>query len=100
MRPIYHPRAAVAIRAESGKPVKQPRAETRAESPQLAIKPVTGGIAARSADIADATVIASINVTDQSMGRGPPFRDREYSRRSWVRFAHERLDTRVIDALK
>src|ERR1043165_538501 len=30
MRPIYHPRAAVAIRAENGKPVKQPRAETRA----------------------------------------------------------------------
>jgi hypothetical protein len=43
-------------------------------------------------------------VTDQSMGRGPSFRDREYSRRSWVRFGPgetpERLNTRVIDALK
>ena len=62
------------------------------------------GIAARAADIADATVFASIDVTDQSMGRGPSFRDREYSRRSWVRFlpgeAPERLNTRVIDALK
>lgn len=63
-----------------------------------------GGIAARAAEIADATVIASIDVTDQSMGRGPSFRDREYSRRTWVRFAPgepaERLNTRVIDALK
>jgi len=62
------------------------------------------GIAARAAGIADATVIASIDVTDQSMGRGPSFRDREYSRRSWVRFlpgeTPERLNTRVIDALK
>jgi hypothetical protein len=62
------------------------------------------GIAARAAEIADATVFASIDVTDQSMGRGPSFRDREYSRRSWVRFlpgeAPERLNTRVIDALK
>ena len=61
-------------------------------------------IAARAAEIADATVFASIDVTDQSMGRGPSFRDREYSRRSWVRFlpgeAPERLNTRVIDALK
>ncbi len=45
-----------------------------------------GSIAARAAEIADATVFASIDVTDQSMGRGPSFRDREYSRRSWVRF--------------
>lgn len=63
-----------------------------------------GSIAARAAEIADATVFASIDVTDQSMGRGPSFRDREYSRRSWVRFtpdqAAERLNTRVIDALK
>jgi hypothetical protein len=63
-----------------------------------------GSIAARAAEIADATVFASIDVTDQSMGRGPSFRDREYSRRSWVRFlpdrAPERLNTRVIDALK
>jgi hypothetical protein len=61
-------------------------------------------IASRAAEIADATVIASIDVTDQSMGRGPSFRDREYSRRSWVRFlpglGPERLDTRVIDALR
>jgi hypothetical protein len=63
-----------------------------------------GGIAARAAEIADATVIASIDVTDQSMGRGRAFRDHEYSRRSWVRFvpeqAPERLNTKVIDALK
>jgi len=63
-----------------------------------------GSIAARAAEIADATVFASIDVTDQSMGRGPSFRDREYSRRSWVRFAPgetpERLNTKVIDALK
>lgn len=61
-------------------------------------------IAARAAEIADVTVIASIDVTDQSMGRGRAFRDREYSRRSWVRFlpgeAPERLNTRVLDALK
>ena len=63
-----------------------------------------GSIAARAAEIADATVFASIDVTDQSMGRGRSFRDHEYSRRSWVRFlpdrAPERLNTRVIDALK
>jgi hypothetical protein len=63
-----------------------------------------GSIAARAAEIADATVFASIDVTDQSMGRGPSFRDREYSRRGWVRFlpdrTPERLNTRVIDALK
>ncbi len=63
-----------------------------------------GSIAARAAGIADATVVASIDVTDQSMGRGRSFRDHEYSRRSWVRFlpdrAPERLNTRVIDALK
>ena len=62
------------------------------------------GIAARAAEIADATVFASIDVTDQSMGRGRSFRDHEYSRRSWVRFlpgeTPERLNTRVIDALK
>jgi hypothetical protein len=63
-----------------------------------------GSIAGRAAEIADATVIASIDVTDQSMGRGRSFRDHEYSRRSWVRFLPdqppERLNTRVIDALK
>jgi len=63
-----------------------------------------GGIAARAAEIADATVIASIDVTDQSMGRGHAFRDHQYSRRSWVRFspdqAPERLNSKVIDALR
>jgi hypothetical protein len=62
------------------------------------------GVASRIADIADVTVIASVDVTDQSMGRGSSFRDKEYSRRTWVRFpageAPQRLNTRVIDALK
>lgn len=62
------------------------------------------GIAARMAEITGARVIASIDVTDQSMGRGPHFRNHEYSRRTWVRFIGgeppERLNTRVIDALK
>jgi hypothetical protein len=48
-------------------------------------------------------VIASIDVTDQSMARGRNFRNHEYSRRTWVRFRGgelpERLNTRVIDAL-
>ncbi len=61
-------------------------------------------IAARMAEITGAKVIASIDVTDQSMGRGPNFRNHEYSRRSWVRFTREqspeRLNTKVIDALK
>jgi len=61
-------------------------------------------IAARMAEITGAKVIASIDVTDQSMGRGANFRNHEYSRRSWVRFARnqppERLNTKVIDALK
>jgi hypothetical protein len=61
-------------------------------------------IAARMAEISGAKVIASIDVTDQSMGRGANFRNHEYSRRSWVRFTREqppeRLNTRVIDALK
>src|SRR5262249_54161310 len=43
-------------------------------------------------------------VTDQSMARGRNFRNHEYSRRSWVRFrgseTPERLNTRVIDALR
>jgi hypothetical protein len=64
----------------------------------------TLGIAARATDITGATVIASIDVTDQSMGRGRSFRNHEYSRRTWVRFTllqtPERLNTRVIDALK
>lgn len=61
-------------------------------------------IAARIAEITGARVIASIDVTDQSMGRGADFRNHEYSRRSWVRFTREqppeRLNTKVIDALK
>ena len=56
------------------------------------------------AEITGAKVIASIDVTDQSMGRGANFRNHEYSRRTWVRFTREqppeRLNTRVIDALK
>jgi 3-oxoacyl-[acyl-carrier-protein] synthase-3 len=64
----------------------------------------TLSIAARATDLTGATVIASIDVTDQSMGRGRSFRNHEYSRRTWVRFvAHqtpERLNTRVIDALR
>jgi hypothetical protein len=63
----------------------------------------SNGIAARGAEIAGAKVIASIDVTDQSMGRGRTFRNHEYSRRTWVRFVAqqtpERLNTRVIDAL-
>jgi hypothetical protein len=63
-----------------------------------------GGIAARIAEITGAKVIASIDVTDQSMARGRDFRNHEYSRRTWVRFGPdgrpERLNTRVIDALK
>jgi len=62
------------------------------------------GIAARLASLLNAKVIASIDVTDQSMGRGRDFRNKEYSRRSWVRFQGasppERLNTRVIDALQ
>jgi hypothetical protein len=62
------------------------------------------GIAARVAALLNAKVIASIDVTDQSMARGRNFRDHEYSRRTWVRFrgseTPERLNTRVIDALR
>jgi hypothetical protein len=61
-------------------------------------------IAARMAEITGAKVIASVDVTDQSMTRGRDFRDKEYSRRTWVRFigaqAPERLNTKVIDALQ
>ena len=49
-------------------------------------------------------MIASVDVTDQSMTRGRNFRDQEYSRRTWVRFLRarppERMNTKVIDALK
>jgi hypothetical protein len=61
------------------------------------------GIAARLAELLNAKVIASIDVTDQSMARGRNFRNHEYSRRTWVRFrgseTPQRLNTRVIDAL-
>jgi hypothetical protein len=61
-------------------------------------------IAARMAEITGAKVIASVDVTDQSMTRGRDFRNKEYSRRTWVRFPGqqppERLNTKVIDALK
>jgi hypothetical protein len=63
-----------------------------------------GSIAARMAEITGAKVIASIDVTDQSMTRGRDFRNKEYSRRGWVRFlgaqTPERLNTKVIDALR
>ena len=61
-------------------------------------------IAARMTGLTGAKVIASIDVTDQSMGRGRHFRNHEYSRRTWVRFmpgeTPERLNTKVIDALR
>jgi hypothetical protein len=61
-------------------------------------------IAARMAEITGAKVIASVDVTDQSMTRGRNFRDQEYSRRTWVRFLRarppERMNTKVIDALR
>ena len=61
-------------------------------------------IAARMAEITGAKVIASVDVTDQSMTRGRNFRDQEYSRRTWVHFLRaqppERMNTKVIDALK
>jgi hypothetical protein len=61
-------------------------------------------IASRMAEITGAKVIASIDVTDQSMTRGRDFRNKEYSRRGWVRFtggqAPERFNTKVIDALQ
>jgi hypothetical protein len=63
----------------------------------------SNGIAARGTEITGAKVIASIDVTDQSMGRGRTFRNHEYSRRTWVRFVAqqtpERLNTHVIDVL-
>ena len=63
-----------------------------------------GSIAARMAELTGAKVLASVDVTDQSMARGRDFRNHEYSRRTWVRFmgreTPERLNTKVIDALK
>ena len=64
----------------------------------------TRSIAARIAGLTGGLVIASIDITDQSMTRGRNFRNYEYSRRGWVRFVGgetaERLNTHVIDALK
>jgi hypothetical protein len=62
------------------------------------------GIAARFADITNATVIASLGVTDQSIaGRRGRLPFDEYSRGTWVRFgkgaAPEKLGTRVLDPL-
>lgn len=60
-------------------------------------------IAARMAELTGGKVIASVDVTDQSMGRGRDFRNKEYSRKTWVRFVGTeppvRLNTKVIDAL-
>ncbi len=67
-----------------------------------AVEPAS--IAARMAELTGAKVLASVDVTDQSMARGRDFRNHEYSRRTWVRFmgreTPERLNTKVIDALK
>jgi hypothetical protein len=61
-------------------------------------------IAGRFALLLDATVIASIGVTDQSMARSQTARNNEFSRGTWVRFvgseAPQKLGTRVIDALR
>jgi hypothetical protein len=61
-------------------------------------------IAARMAEITRARVIASVDVTDQSMARGKDFRNKEYSRKTWVRFpggqSPEKMNTKVIDALQ
>lgn len=62
------------------------------------------GIAARFAEITDATVIASLGVTDQSVvGRRGALPFDEYSRGTWVRFVKgadpQKLGTRVLDPL-
>jgi hypothetical protein len=58
-------------------------------------------IAGRMARMLGATVVASIDVTDQSMVRA---RNKEYSRRGWVRFVRsespEKLNTKVIDTIR
>jgi hypothetical protein len=60
------------------------------------------GIAARFAEIANATVIASLGVTDQSIA-GRRLSADEYSRGTWVRFGKDskpqKLGTRVLDPL-
>jgi hypothetical protein len=61
-------------------------------------------LARQFATLLDATVIASIGVTDQSMARSQRARNNEYSRGTWVKFvrdeAPQKLGTRVIDALR
>jgi hypothetical protein len=62
------------------------------------------GIAARFAEITNATVIASLGVTDQSIaGRRGTLPFDEYSRGTWVRFVKgadpQKLGTRVLDPL-
>jgi hypothetical protein len=65
---------------------------------------VPQNIAWQIARIANATVIASLGVTDQSMASGANFRNNEYSRGSWVRFTAEvrpeNLKVKAIDVLK
>jgi len=60
------------------------------------------GIAARFAEITNATVIASLGVTDQSIA-GWRLSSDEYSRGTWVRFVKdskpEKLGSRVLDPL-
>jgi hypothetical protein len=62
------------------------------------------GLAGRIAALVEATVIASIGVTDQSMARSQKARSREYSRGMWVKFIGnedpEKLNTKVIDVLR
>jgi hypothetical protein len=62
------------------------------------------GIAAQVAEITNATTIASIDVTDQSMLFGRNVLDVFYSRGTWVRFIKqanpERLNIKLIEVLK
>lgn len=62
------------------------------------------GLAGRIAALVGATVIASIDVTDQSMARSQTARSKEYSRGMWVKFVRdekpEKLKTKVIDVLQ
>src|ERR1041385_3519561 len=110
--PMVFPSATPGVRWQKAPKLKQPlyhfiwkttsgsNRDVRGRSQRAARKANAG----EGAHISGRAVSASIDVTDQSMGRGRSFRDHEYSRRSWVRFlpgeAPERLNTRVIDALK
>lgn len=62
------------------------------------------GIAARFAELTGATTIASVDVSDQSMLYGRRVLELEASRGVWVKFAPhtapEKLNTRIIDAMK